>query len=204
MNIGFPLDVVDSVHGFSPHRSGDCQRFYKNKLYFNCNGWWNKYNKPRKGYTHAMKKNLLLTDLISINWNRIMQAVADHKEECIQFIKKYINLGAEYRSFGIAPFEKECGISQNKFEKIALEMIINGDCPEYCFTVLNNLLLSSYLSNFDYFCNIVIFQFILLEYNDDISVSLLIKLLGSMLGLDHFYELKSEYTEYFHDFADTV
>lgn len=141
---------------------------------------------------------MMLKDFISIDWNMMKKAVTENKDECIQWVKKYINLGIEYRSLGIEPFEKECSISQNEFEKIALEMRINGDCPEYCFTVLANLLGTNTMDCIGYFSSVVIFQFILIEYEESVSIDILVKMLGSLLGLELFSEIKLEYAQYFH------
>lgn len=79
---------------------------------------------------------MLLKDFVLVDWNRMKAAVSQNREDCIKWIKKYIDLGIKYRSFGVEVFEKECSISKNQFEKIALEMRINGVCPEHSFTVM--------------------------------------------------------------------
>ena len=83
---------------------------------------------------------MLLKDFVPVDWSRIKGVVSQNKDDCIKWIKKYIDLGIKFRSFGVEAFEKECSISKNQFEKIALEMSINGDCPEYAFTVMGNFI----------------------------------------------------------------
>lgn len=141
---------------------------------------------------------MLLKDFVLVDWNRMKAAVSQNRDDCIKWIKKYIDLGIKYRSFGVEVFEKECSISKNQFEKIALEMRINGDCPEYSFTVMGNLIHISQMDSLEYFQDIVTFQFIILEYAGSVSVHILIKVLGSLLGLQLFTELKAEYMQYFH------
>lgn len=140
----------------------------------------------------------LLKDFVSVDWNRLKEAVSQNKDDCIEWIRKYVELGIQFRSFGVEAFEKECGISKNEFEKMALEMSINGDCPEHAFTVMGNFIQLSQMDSMEYFQDIVTFQFVILEYMESVSIDILIKVLGSLLGLQAFTELKAEYMQYFH------
>lgn len=141
---------------------------------------------------------MLLKDFVPVDWSRIKGVVSQNKDDCIKWIKKYIDLGIKFRCFGVEAFEKECSISKNQFEKIALEMSINGDCPEYAFTVMGNFIQTSQMDSMEYFQDIVTFQFVILEYAESVSIAILIKVLGSLLGLQAFNELKAEYMQYFH------
>lgn len=141
---------------------------------------------------------ILLKDFVSVDWNKMKAAVSQNRVECIQWVKKYIELGIEFRSYRVEAFERECRASKSEFEKIALEMGINGDCPEYCFTVLGNFMHAGEMGCLEYFQNIIIFQFMMLESAESVPADLLIKVLGSLLGLSLFVELKAEYMQYFH------
>ncbi len=138
-----------------------------------------------------------LKDFIIIDWMKIRKAVTENKESCIAFVKKYIHLGMEYRSYGVIVFEREYNITNNIFEKIALGMRINGDCEEYTFNVLGNLMNGTSFEPLEYFYNVITFQFIMLEYEDSVSVHILIKMLSSFLGMELFDNMLSEYNEYF-------
>lgn len=139
-----------------------------------------------------------LNNFIKIDWAKIWKATSENKKECIEFVKKYIQLGLEYRSYGIDVFIKEHKITDSIFERIALEMRINGDCEEYTVSVLSNIMHSTSFEPLEYLFNIIIFQFIVLEYEESVPIHILVKMLGSILGTAIFNELLIEYGEYFH------
>jgi len=64
--------------------------------------------------------------------------------------------------------------------------------------VLANLLGNNTMDCIGYFSSVVIFQFILIEYEESVSIDILVKMLGSLLGLELFSEIKLEYAQYFH------
>lgn len=139
-----------------------------------------------------------LNDFIGIDWVKIKKAVAKNKGKCITFVNKYIQLGLEYRSHGVTVFQKECNITDNVLEKIALEMRVNGDCEEYVFNVISNIINCTEYEPLDYFYNIIIFQFMILEYEESVPVHIIIKVLSSYLGINIFTDMLTEYNEYFH------
>ncbi len=139
-----------------------------------------------------------LNDFIVVDWTKVKKAVAENKEKCVTHVKNYIQLGLKYRTKGVTVFQNQYDRTDNVFEKIALEMRVNGDCEEYAFNVLSNIINCSEYEPLEYFYDIISFQFMILEYEESVPVHIVIKMLSSYLGISIFNEMLSEYKEYFH------
>ena len=131
----------------------------------------------------------MLKIMWNIDWSKISSCTLEDRKKLIPYIIQLLDLKNACDEQGVYGLEEFLNSSTNSFEKIALQLIIQGYMPEMCEVVLFDMLNSSNIENDQYLKNVIFAAFVLLIQKEPIDNRELKIRLSAYLGVECVGEL---------------
>lgn len=117
-------------------------------------------------------------------WDKLQKGWARYQDTLILYIESLVRMKYKIEEQGIYGFNDYLEVEATPFERLAIELVVDGTPPELCSDILQNVLNSSGFSEDEYIRNVIFSEFVLNVQQGSIGAQELKLRLCSYLGIE--------------------